>query len=147
MAYFEIDVIGGGNTRLDNAVLLDSDRYMIPVGGTRDMLLWNASETPVNVYLLVGHPDLVFVKDPDHYEDIQGSRNVRDVRTDNSLPLGGRIFIDGLAPGEYFPFRVANPSGSATRIWLDSNSCTMHTAGHGTNIFNGQRVYVLGHDA
>ena len=147
MAYFEIDVLGGGNTRIDSATLLDSDRYMIPVSGTLDMLVWNASETPVDVYLLVGHPNLVFVKDPDHYEDIQAARHVRSIVTDNSLPLGGRIDIDGLAPGEYFPFRVANPSGSATRPWLDANSCVMNTSGHGTNIFNGQRVYVIGHHA
>lgn len=145
MAYFEVDVLGGGNTRVDLAALIDSDQFMIPVSGTRDMFIWNGTDTPVNIYLLVGHSDLVFVKDPDHYEDIQGERNVRDVRTDNSLPLGGRINIDGLAPGEYFPFRVANPSGSAARLWLDADSCTMSTAGHGTNIFNGQRVYVLGH--
>ena len=150
MAYFEIDVIGGGNTRLDTAVLLDSDNFTIPreaggVTGTLDVFVWNASDTPVDVYLLTGNVDLEIVKDPDHYEDAQSESNVRSVT--RGRITGDNAFVDirGLAPGEYYPFRITNPLPNGDRPWLDANSCTMSTSGHGTNIFNGQRVHVFGH--
>ena len=150
MAYFEVFVEPDGT---DNAVLIDSDNWMIPPtpagGGGRplDMFVWNGSDTPVDVYLLASHQDLVFVKDPDHYSDAQTEEQYRSIVTRSGSGFPDSISINGLGPGSFFPFRIANSSVSATYSWLDANSCTMSTAGHGSNIFNGQRIYVIGHHA
>ena len=145
MAYFEVDVLGGGNTRLDNAGLIDSDNWMIPAGTSIDMIIWNTTDTPVSVTLRASADQMLFRKDPDHYEDAQSESHYRSVTTTTST-LGDFIDVDHLGPGSVFPFVLANGTGSAQR-WLDVDSCTMHTSGHGTNIFNGQRVYVMGHYA
>ena len=143
MAYFEIDLTPDG---INNATIVGTATEWIVDSETHlDLIIWNEAETLVDVQLLGGHTDLDWVLHPTIYEDEHDEPKWRRYAIDNSNALGPFLNIYALQPGAIFPIRLTNPLPNGNRNWIDTGGCDMQVRGHGTNIFNGGRVYVAGH--
>ena len=144
MAYFEIDFTPDG---VNSAALVDSDNLRVAGDDHLDILLWNKSDAPVDVYLSTDTESMLFSVGQDEYVVEHERINQRNVIINNGPnPLGVNTFeITHLAPRSVYPLRVTNVKPGSTVNWLDSSSCTMSVRGHTTNLYNGERVYVIGH--
>ena len=151
MARFEINILADGT---DNAGFLESDavvegEWNVDSDEHLEVMVWNNSNVRVDVHLETGHRDILIVTDPDHYEEAHREVNWRSFTIDNNPPniagVGCTVTIDGLEPGQIFPCRFSNPNGTQAHPWLDASDCTMQSSGHGTNVHNGDIVYVAGH--
>ena len=142
MAYFEIQVEPDGT---DSASLIDSDQWMIDSEQHLDIFIWNEADVPVDVTLVVAHSDLFWVLDPQDYGGTHQTPVYKGLTITNGDPLGSFVHIEKLQSNSVYPLRLTNPTPGAARLWLDADSCSLSTSGHGTNVFNGQRVYVMGH--
>lgn len=142
MAYFEIFESGGINDAL--AVGSDSE-ITIPAGERVDILVYNQSQTSVTVYLVTDTDDLDWSDGAVDHEPTRLRSEYRSVEIDNSTGLGANFLtINRLAPGATYICRLTNVHGTNTYNWLDLDSCRMQDQGHGTNVHDGQFVYVFG---
>ena len=141
MAYFEIDFTPDG---VNNASLVDSDNWSIPNDAHLDILLWNKSDAPADVFLRALNNQMFFSIGQTEYVVEHERINQRNVVFNNNDPLGNTFEITHLAPRSVYPLRITNLTGSAA-TWLDADSCTMEVRGHATNLYNQQRIYVVGH--
>ena len=141
MAYWEINFTPDGT---NDAVLIDSDQWSIPVDNHLDILLWNKADCPVDIELRAFNNNMLFSIGQDEYSVEHERINERGVTINNNVPLGNTFEIAHLAPRSVYPLRITNLNTTA-QTWLDADNCQMRVRGHTTNTFNGERVYVCGH--
>ena len=142
MAHFVVDVLSDGT---DNATLTGADTdYSVPALHHVDVLIWNQTSTPVDVTLTTSHADLLFFNEVDQHLETKLLNQYRSETVNNGTALDVSFFtVNGLAPHSIHPVRITNSNNTTARDWLDEASCTMQTAGHGTNVHNGEFVWVI----
>ena len=141
MAYFQIDFTADGT---NTATLIDSDQWSIPADEHLDILLWNKADVPVDILLRQFNNNMLYSIGQDEYTVEHDRINQRDVDIQNNVALGNTFQITHLAPRSVYPLRVTNLNSTAQR-WLDADNCQLSVRGHVTNLYNGERVYIIGH--
>lgn len=134
MPLFEL----GGANGTDNALSGADNDYTIDSDTFTDVLVFNNSDTSVYLTLTTGHADLVWSDEVPEHQRARVDNQHRGHRVD-----GRALHIDALEASSVFIARVTNGGDTNGRPWLDKSACTLYEQGHGTNIFNGQRVYVI----
>ena len=135
MAYFVL----GGTDGTDAGLSGSDNTHTVPATSHIDVIVWNHSDTTVDVHLefAATQTESAWVLSAVEHQAIHELNQYRDVAINANT-----VEIRQLQAKAAFPLRLTN-TGSTAVNWLDVSACSVFESGHGTRVFNGQRVYVI----
>ena len=132
-------VLSGDNST-DIGLSGADNTHTIPADTHSDFLVWNATDTTVDVRLVYAGPSAttVWTSGTDLQTRVHAWNNHRDFTIS-----GNTVDIRGLQSQHVFVVRQSNADPSNAINWLDVSACQVYNSGHGTPIADGEEVHVL----